>query len=89
VGAYLLAGLPDQSLESIMSSIHIVKENGITPVIAYYTPIPQTKLWPRALAASRYDLQSDPLYTNNAILPCRKDPFSWEKISRLKELAAD
>jgi radical SAM superfamily enzyme YgiQ (UPF0313 family) len=89
VGAYLLAGLPDQSLESIMSSIHIVKENGITPVIAYYTPIPQTKLWPRALAASRYDLEADPLFTNNAILPCRKDPFSWENISRIKELAAD
>ncbi len=89
VGAYLLAGLPDQSLESIMSSIRIVKEHGITPVIAYYTPIPQTKLWARALTASRYDLEADPLFTNNAILPCQKESFSWEKISRLKELAAD
>jgi radical SAM superfamily enzyme YgiQ (UPF0313 family) len=89
VGAYLLAGLPDQSLESIISSIRIVKEQGITPVIAYYTPIPQTKLWPRALAASRYDLEADPLFTNNAILPCQKEAFSWEKISRIKELAAD
>jgi radical SAM superfamily enzyme YgiQ (UPF0313 family) len=88
VGAYLLAGLPDQSFEMIISSIRIVKAREITPVIAYYTPIPQTKLWPRAVAASRYDLESDPLYTNNAILPCRREPFSWENISRLKELAA-
>ena len=88
VGAYLLAGLPGQSLESVMHSIGIVKAQGVTPVIAYYTPIPQTKLWPRALAASRYDLEADPIYTNNAILPCQKDTFSWEKISRLKEQAA-
>jgi radical SAM superfamily enzyme YgiQ (UPF0313 family) len=88
VGAYLLAGLPDQPWESIMQSIQIVKQNGITPVIAYYTPIPHTELWPRAVAASRYDLEADPIFTNNAIIPCRKEPFSWEKISRLKELAA-
>ncbi len=88
VGAYLLAGLPDQSLDSIMQSIDTVKQNGLTPVIAYYTPIPHTKLWPRAVAASRYSLDADPIFTNNAIMPCQKEPFSWEKITRLKELAA-
>ncbi len=88
VGAYLLAGLPDQPWESVMQSIQTVKQNGITPVIAYYTPIPHTELWPRAVAASRYDLEADPIFTNNAIIPCRKEPFSWEKISTLKELAA-
>ncbi len=88
VGAYLLAGLPGQSLESIRHSIQTVKQNGITPVIAYYTPIPHTKSWPRALAASRYDLDADPIFTNNAIMPCQKEPFSWESITRLKILAA-
>jgi len=88
VGAYLLAGLPDQSWDSIMQSIQTVKQNGITPVIAYYTPIPQTRLWPRAVAASRYDLETDPIFTNNAVMPCQKEPFSWEQITRLKELAA-
>ena len=89
VGAYLLAGLPDQSWQSVMQSIQIVKQNGITPVIAYYTPIPHTELWPRAVAASRYDLESDPIFTNNAIMPCQKEPFSWEKITTLKELATN
>jgi len=88
VGAYLLAGLPDQSWDSIMQSIQTVKQSGITPVIAYYTPIPGTQLWPRALAASRYDLEADPIFTNNAVMPCRKEPFSWERISQLKELAS-
>jgi radical SAM superfamily enzyme YgiQ (UPF0313 family) len=88
VGAYLLAGLPGQSWDSVMQSIQTVKQNGITPVIAYYTPIPHTELWPQAVAASRYDLEADPIFTNNAIIPCQKEPFSWEKISSLKESAA-
>ena len=88
VGAYLLAGLPGQEIASIEQSIHTVKQLGITPVLAHYTPIPQTALWPRAVAASRYDLESDPVFTNNAVSPCRKEPFGWDAISRLKELAA-
>jgi radical SAM superfamily enzyme YgiQ (UPF0313 family) len=88
VGAYLLVGLPDQKLCDVENSIRTVLENGLTPVPAYYTPIPHTALWPKAVAASRYDLASDPIFTNNAILPCRKEPFSWDFISHLKELAA-
>jgi radical SAM superfamily enzyme YgiQ (UPF0313 family) len=87
VGAYLLVGLPDQSLQSIKNSINIVKHNHITPVLAYYTPIPHTALWSRAVAVSRYDLESDPLLTNNAILPCQSEPFSWAQITQLKEWA--
>ncbi len=88
VGAYLLAGLPGQDYQTIEHSIHSVKRLAVTPVIAHYTPIPRTALWPRAVEASRYDLASDPIFTNNAIMPCRKDPFNWDTLTRLKELAA-
>jgi radical SAM superfamily enzyme YgiQ (UPF0313 family) len=88
VGAYLLVGLPDQKLASVEHSIETVKHLGITPIPAYYTPIPHTALWPKAVAASRYDLESDPVFTNNAIIPCRKEPFLWKTVSCLKELVA-
>jgi radical SAM superfamily enzyme YgiQ (UPF0313 family) len=88
VGAYLLAGLPGQKLASIEHSINTVKQLGITPVLAHYTPIPHTALWPQAVAASRYDLEADPVFTNNAIIPCRKEPFVWNTLTRLKELAS-
>lgn len=88
IGAYLLIGLPGQKMRSIEASINTVKQNGITPVLAYYTPIPHTALWDRAVASSRYDLESDPVFTNNAILPCQDDAFSWDTITRLKKLAA-
>ncbi|MGD9358446.1 MAG: radical SAM protein [Desulfobacterales bacterium] len=86
IGAYLLVGLPGQKLDTIKHSIDVVKQIGVTPVPAYYTPIPRTALWPKAVAASRYDLESDPIFTNNAVIPCQKEPFNWEMIRYLKEL---
>ena len=86
VGAYLLAGLPGQTEESIARSIRTVKQSGITPILAYYTPIPGTKMWEAAVAASRYDLAADPVFTNNAILPCQTADFDWETLARLKRL---
>jgi len=88
IGAYLLAGLPGESLSTLKASIQMVKACNITPILAYYTPIPHTVLWQKAATASRYDLESDPVFTNNAISPCRKDPFSWNQISLLKNLAS-
>ncbi len=87
VGAYLLVGLPDQKISTVEQSIRMVIDSGLTPVPAYYTPIPHTALWPKAVAASRYDITEDPIFTNNAIMPCSNEPFSWDMIARLKELA--
>ncbi|RZB32577.1 MAG: hypothetical protein SRB2_04269 [Desulfobacteraceae bacterium Eth-SRB2] len=89
IGVYLLAGLPGQQTEFIESSIRSVKQTGATPILAYYSPIPKTALWDQAVASSRYNLESDPIFTNNAILPCQKEPFSWQTISHLKKLAAN
>jgi radical SAM superfamily enzyme YgiQ (UPF0313 family) len=87
VGAYLLAGLPGQDFTGVEDSIALVKQAGVTPVIAHYTPIPGTPMWPQAVAASRYDLEADPIFTNNAIFPCRSETFSWDVLTRLKNLA--
>lgn len=88
VGAYLLVGLPGQDIRSVEASIRTVRKSGITPVPAYYSPIPHTAMWRKAVVASRYDLDKDPVFTNNAILPCRPEPFSWDMVSALKNLAS-
>jgi len=85
IGAYLLTGLPGQSISDVRSSIDIVRKAGITPIMAHYTPIPHTRLWDAACAASRYDLDSDPIFSNNAIMPCSPEDFSWQVLSRLKQ----
>lgn len=89
IGAYLLVGLPDQDMDSVITSIQVVKNTGINPVPAHYSPIPHTRLWEKAVECSRYDLESDPVYSNNAIFPCSRDGFSWQTLSRVKHLAAD
>jgi radical SAM superfamily enzyme YgiQ (UPF0313 family) len=86
VGAYLLVGLPGQNMAVVERSINIVQKTGIVPVPAYYTPIPHTRLWQAAQAASRYNLGADPIFSNNAILPCLPEEFSWPALSRLKQM---
>ncbi len=87
IGAYLLVGLPGQSIEAVEDSLRVVNASGITPIPAYYTPIPHTALWPAAIACSPYDLATEPLLCNNAIMPCLEKGFSWEIITRLRCLA--
>ncbi len=89
VGAYLLMGLPGQALAAVERSIQMVQAAGITPILAYYSPIPHTAMWPAAISTSRYDLAADPVFTNNSILPCQSEAFNWETVSELKELASD
>ena len=87
IGVYLLIGLPDQEEAEVAASIRRVKELGATPVLASYSPIPGTALWPRARATSRFDLTADPLFHNNSLFPCWPQ-FSWDRYARLKRLAA-
>jgi radical SAM superfamily enzyme YgiQ (UPF0313 family) len=87
MGVYLLIGLPDQEEAAAAASILRVKELGATPILAQYSPIPGTALWPRAQATSRFDLTADPLFHNNSLFPCWPE-FSWERYTRLKRLAA-
>ena len=78
--------MPGQDDAAIEASIRTVRDCGITPVPTYYTPLPQTPMWDAARSASRYDLAADPVFTNNAIFPCRREGFSWEMITRMKRL---
>ncbi len=87
IGAYLLVGLPGQSVSAVEASIRVVQTAGIQPVLAHYTPIPHTRLWPAAMKASRFDLEADPIFTNNAIFPCSRNNFSWAQLSHFKQLA--
>jgi radical SAM superfamily enzyme YgiQ (UPF0313 family) len=87
IGVYLLIGLPEQEESEVAASILRVKELGATPILAQYSPIPGTALWPRALACSRFDLTADPLFQNNSLFPCWPE-FSWDRYTRLKRLAA-
>jgi len=70
IGAYILMGLPGQSVESVMNTIRFVAGTGAMPYLAEYSPLPHTPMWEKAIASSDYDLASEPLFHNNTLLPC-------------------
>ena len=70
IGAYILMGLPGQSIESVKQTIEYVGRTGAAPFLAEYSPLPHTQLWEKALAHSEYDLIAEPLFHNNTLLPC-------------------
>jgi radical SAM superfamily enzyme YgiQ (UPF0313 family) len=70
IGAYILAGLPGQSVGSVKESAEFVNKAGALPFLAEYSPIPHTPLWNKAVASSEYELASEPLFQNNTLLPC-------------------
>jgi radical SAM superfamily enzyme YgiQ (UPF0313 family) len=83
IGAYILTGLPGQSVDSVIETIDFVGKAGALPFLSEYSPIPHTALWKRAVRHSEYDLISEPLFHNNTLLPCW-DPGQRKALSRLK-----
>jgi len=84
IGAYILVGLPGQSKEEVEETICFVWESGARPYLAEYSPLPGTPLWEEAMKVSPFDLEGEPLFHNNTILPCRWKGLSWEDLRALK-----
>jgi radical SAM superfamily enzyme YgiQ (UPF0313 family) len=84
IGIYLLCGLPGQRATEVTESIDFVKKCGAKPMLAEYSPIPGTKMWADAVASSPFDIQAEPLYHNNSLLPCRNDDFTYEVYTKIK-----
>ncbi len=84
IGIYLLCGLPGQRAQEVRDSIDFVRKCGAKPMLAEYSPIPGTKMWAEAVAASPFDIQAEPLYHNNSLLPCRNDDFTYELYTKIK-----
>jgi len=91
IGVYILIGLPEQRVESIVDTIHFVGAHGGVPYLSEYSPIPHTPLWEKAVASSQYDILSDPLFHNNTLLPCwdeerkRELPRLKRRVSEIRE----
>lgn len=84
IGAYVMVGLPGQSVQSVEETIEYVAEAGAVPFLSEYSPIPHTAIWPLALKHSKYDLSSEPLFHNNTLLPCW-DEGKQKALPRLKK----
>ena len=85
IGAYIMAGLPGQRVGEIEESIAFVREIGAKPGLVEYSPIPQTPLFEKAKQMSKCDLENEPLFHNNSIIPCQWEGQTLTDYKRLKE----
>ncbi len=81
--AYILLGLPGQRAKEIFECIEIVSSYGVKPVLAEYSPIPNTPLFGIAKRHSIFDL-NEPLFHNNTLLPCRVGGISLDEYLDIK-----
>jgi len=80
-----MAGLPGQRAEEVVESIGFVEETGAKPILVEYSPIPGTPLFEKAKEISYYDVDKEPLFHNNSILPCHWEGFTTADFRKLKE----
>ncbi len=85
IGVYIMAGMPGQRVGEVEESIAFVREAGAKPILVEYSPIPQTPLFEKAKKFSQFDIEKEPLFHNNSILPCQWEGFTPSDFRRLNE----
>jgi radical SAM superfamily enzyme YgiQ (UPF0313 family) len=88
IGAYVLIGLPDQTVKSVEDTLRFVADVSAVPYLAEYSPIPHTPLWKKSIESSSYDIAGEPLFQNNTLLPCW-DEEKKSKVPRLRQMVRE
>jgi len=82
--AYILTGLPGQTMAEIEQSAHTVHDMGLKIRLCQYTPIPGTKLFETSFDKFGID-PGEPLLHNNSILPTLDRHIGYETFQRFKD----
>lgn len=89
IGTYVMAGLPGQKAKDVEESIDFVYKAGGNPHLAYFSPIPGTKIWPEAVKRSIFPIEKEPLLQNNSVFILGQRNFSETIIEELKGRALE
>jgi len=84
LGAYILAGLPDQSLAEVEETVSFVHGLGVQAKLALFSPIPGTVEGDRALEPG-----ADPLLHNNTVYPYLLGSEYVRELQRVKQIAKE
>ena len=84
IDAYVIMGLPEQSLDEILNSIIFVNNLGVQVKLASFSPIPRTKDFERAIASGKISRDIDPLLTNNTIFPLKSPELDYETFREIR-----
>lgn len=85
--AYVLMGLPDQTLQEIIASMVFIHNLGIQIKLASFSPIPGTLEFERAVIKGYIAGDVDPLLTNKTIYPLHNQQMTMEIFRQIRVLA--
>jgi len=69
LNVYLIVGVPGQSASGIRESILHVRRLGLTPRVAFFSPVPGTPDWSRLVERGTLPRDADPLLSNKLTFP--------------------
>lgn len=82
--AYVIMGLPGQSLDEILESIVFVNNLGVQVSMASYSPISGTLDFQRAVDSGLIKEDIDPLLTNKTLFPLKNDDLDYETFRKTR-----
>lgn len=85
IGVYIMAGLPGQRIEEVEETVRFVRKQNVKPILVEYSPIPETPLFEVAKHFSLFDIENEPLFQNNSLLPCQWEGLKESDFRKLKE----
>ncbi len=86
IGIYVMIGIPGQTVTDVEESLAFVQRCGVRTNLTEFSPIPGTRGFAAALAASPVDFAAHPELQNNTLLPLRDPTFTIETVNHLKNL---
>jgi radical SAM superfamily enzyme YgiQ (UPF0313 family) len=87
LGAYLLFGYPGQTMQDMEISLAFIKDLGLVPHLAVFSPVPGTADFSALQRQGVLSAPLDLLQTNKTYFLYQKSGFSAEDILRVKEMA--
>jgi radical SAM superfamily enzyme YgiQ (UPF0313 family) len=88
IGVYLLFGLPGQKVNDIEEALHFARDLGVTPHLAYFSPVPGTvdffNLQKSGILSTPVNLYE----TNKIFFVYNKSGFTHQEIHHIKEQAS-
>jgi radical SAM superfamily enzyme YgiQ (UPF0313 family) len=84
IGAYILAGLPGQSLDELREAIQLAHSLRVRALLALYSPIPGTPTWQQAVDDGLIEADADPLLHNSVVFTLRTSARRRESLEEIR-----
>ncbi len=84
--AYVIMGLPDQSLQEVYESMLFVHGLGLKIRLASFSPIPGTVDYQRAVDGGLLPPDLDPLLTNKTVYPLYRNEEAYWRFHRVRQV---